>query len=112
MEALNARAIVGKPTLATLVPSEDSNMDSERPASAHRTERLWCAFPGTASSGSAINVFNMNYLLLYSFTYTTLFSGDSENRTVGNIFHCLAWRKMHDLHFIRAFDATIDLPHS
>jgi hypothetical protein len=56
---LKARANVGKPTLAMLVPSEDSNMDSERLASAHRAEGVRSALPATASSRATI-AFNMN----------------------------------------------------
>ena len=37
-EAVNAGASVGKPTLAMLVSSEGINIESERLASAHRTE--------------------------------------------------------------------------
>jgi hypothetical protein len=57
---LNACANVGKPTLAMLVPSEDSNMDSERLASAHRTEGVRSALPATAPSRPAMIGFNMN----------------------------------------------------
>jgi hypothetical protein len=43
-----------------LVPSEDSNMDSERLASAHRTEGVRSALPATASSRPAMIDFNLN----------------------------------------------------
>jgi hypothetical protein len=49
-EAFDACAIVGKPTLAMLVPGDDSNVDSERLASAHRTEGVRSALRATASS--------------------------------------------------------------
>src|SRR6266851_6691409 len=39
-EAVNAWANVGKPALAMLVSSEGLNMESERPASAHRTDGI------------------------------------------------------------------------
>ncbi|GAA3132899.1 hypothetical protein GCM10017600_44590 [Streptosporangium carneum] len=57
---MNACANVGRPTLAMLVPSEDSNMDSERPASAHRAEGLRSGSSATGSSLPAMIVVNMN----------------------------------------------------
>jgi hypothetical protein len=44
-----------------LVPSEDSNMESERPASAHRTEGARAALPPTDSSRPAMIGFDMNF---------------------------------------------------
>ena len=60
-EALNACANVGKPTLAMLVPSEDSNMASERLASAHRTETVRPALPAMAASRPAPIGLNMDF---------------------------------------------------
>src|SRR5882757_3548599 len=59
-DAVNACANVGKATLAMLVPSEDSNMDSERLASAHRAEDVRSVYPAIASSRPAIIGFNMS----------------------------------------------------
>jgi hypothetical protein len=53
--ALNASAKAGKPTLAMLVPSDDNNMESDRLASAHRTEGS--ALSATASFRPAMIVF-------------------------------------------------------
>jgi N-acetylglucosamine-6-phosphate deacetylase len=58
--------------LAMLVPSEDSNMDSERLASAHRTEGIRSTLPTTASTRPAVVGFNMNPLCL----------ADAQNGTV------------------------------
>ncbi|SJM34107.1 hypothetical protein BQ8482_380290 [Mesorhizobium delmotii] len=55
---MNACANVGKATLAMLIPSEDSNIDNERLASAHRTEGARSGFPATARPASI--GFNMN----------------------------------------------------
>ncbi|GAA0673141.1 hypothetical protein GCM10010193_27270 [Kitasatospora atroaurantiaca] len=60
---MNACAKVGRATLAMLVPSEDSNMDSERPASAHRTEGVRSTLPAAAASCLALICFNMNSAL-------------------------------------------------
>jgi hypothetical protein len=59
-EVLNACANVGKPTLAILVPREDSNMDSERLASAHGTVGFWSVLPDTASFCPVTIDFTMN----------------------------------------------------
>ena len=95
-EALNACAKVGKPTLAMLVPSEDSNMDSERQASAQRTAGVRCALAATAMIG---------FIMSPGF-------GDSRNGAVTNLRLRITWRKAHHLHFIRAFDAIFRLRHA
>ena len=59
----NACANVGNPTLAMLVPSADSNMDTERPASAHRTEGVLSALLAVASFRASASVFTMNPFL-------------------------------------------------
>jgi hypothetical protein len=56
---------VGKATLAMLVPSEDSSMDNDRLASAHRIDGVLAtlpAVPETASFRPAMIDFNMNSL--------------------------------------------------
>src|SRR5688500_7468346 len=78
-----------------LVPSEDSNMESERLASAHRTEGVRSALSATAASRPAMMGFNMNSL-----------SGDSRTGVDRDVVLCLTWRNAHHLQFIRAFDAT------
>ena len=82
-EALNVRARVGKATLAMLVPSEDSSMESERLASAHDPEAAFSPSPAIDSTWAAGTGFDM---------------GSSLGRY-------LTWRKTQRLHFIRAFDA-------
>src|SRR5262245_29424972 len=77
-----------------LVPSADSNMDSERLASAHRAEGT-AAPPATASSRPAMTCFDMHSAL------RLLERGPSERDVVRR----LAWRKTQHWHFIRAFDA-------
>ena len=62
-EASNVCAKIGKPTLAMLVPSDDSSMASERLARAQRIEGIRSALPATASPGSAVIGFNMNSFL-------------------------------------------------
>src|SRR4051794_2095548 len=78
-----------------LVPSEDSSMDSERLASAHRTEGLRSAFPDTASSRLALIDFNVNSVCW-----------SLQNGAASNLVSCRAWRNAHHLHFIPALDAT------
>ena len=58
--ALGGACLLITATLAMLVPSEDSNMDSDRLASAHRTEGVRSVRPATASSHPAMSGFNMN----------------------------------------------------
>src|SRR3981189_1498086 len=59
-DAPNACANVGKATLAMLVPSEASSMESERLASAQRTEGVGSALRAVGSSRPAIIGFDMN----------------------------------------------------
>jgi len=44
-----------------LVPSEDSNMDSDRLTSAHWTEGVRTALSASAASGPAMIGFNMSF---------------------------------------------------
>src|SRR5207302_1805408 len=95
-EALNACANVGKATLAMLVPSEASNIDSERLASASRTDAVRPGLCSTASSRPATIAFNVN-----SIVWRPRKSGTDRHVVPG-----LTWRNPQHLHFIRAFDAT------
>lgn len=61
-EAVNACANVGKATLAMLVSSEESSMESDRLTSAHRTEDAPSAFPDTVTSGFAMIAFTVSPL--------------------------------------------------
>jgi len=61
-EAEKTCANVGKPTLAMLVPSEDSSMDNERLASAHRTAGIRSELPANASSFPPVIEFDMNFI--------------------------------------------------
>ncbi|GGQ28909.1 hypothetical protein GCM10010140_68840 [Streptosporangium pseudovulgare] len=51
---MNACDSVGRPTLAMLVPSEGSNMESERHVSAHRAEDVRSALPAFAAFAGAL----------------------------------------------------------
>jgi hypothetical protein len=55
-----------------LVPSEDSNMDSERLASARRAEGVGSALPANAATRPAMDDFNMNPLCLATLVITML----------------------------------------
>jgi hypothetical protein len=88
-EALNACAKVGKPTLAMLVPSEDSNMDNERLVSAQRIAGVRCALAATA---------RFNFIMSPG-------SDDSGNGAIRNLRLRITGRKAHHLHCIRAFNA-------
>ncbi len=46
-----------------LVPNEGSNIESDRPASAHRTEGVGSALPANAPSRPAMIGFNMNSIV-------------------------------------------------
>jgi hypothetical protein len=65
-EAVNACAKVGKPALAMLVSSEGMSMESERLASAQRTEGVRSALPVTISSLLARIGFTMTSVFLSS----------------------------------------------
>ena len=65
-EAPNASAKVGKPTLAMLVPSEDSSMDNERLASAHPAFSAGSAFAANGSSPAAMTDVDMDPFLTAS----------------------------------------------
>src|SRR5262245_37994021 len=79
-----------------LVPSEDSNMDNERLARAHRTEGAMSAPAATASSRPPVT----------DSTLTSILWRLPQAGAVRNLVPHLTWRNMHHLHSIRAFDAT------
>ena len=69
-EAVKDFASVGRATLAMLVSREESNMESERLASAHRGEGVPCALPSAGSSRPVLFGSNM-----------PPFPGDSRSRS-------------------------------
>src|SRR5262249_1382846 len=74
---------------------EDSSTDSERLASAPRTEAVCSPLPASASSLPATIGFTMDSI-----------SGRLRNGAAENVALCLVWRNAHCLHFIHVFDAT------